>query len=69
MRRDFSDYLGEVLALDLMLGAMLEELKTSGELDNTVVILSGDHGIPGVPRGKTNCYDLATRVPMLVRWP
>jgi N-sulfoglucosamine sulfohydrolase len=69
VRRDFSDYLGEVLALDLMLGAMLEELETSGELDNTVVILSGDHGIPGVPRGKTNCYDLATRVPLLVRWP
>jgi len=69
VRRDFSDYLGEVLALDLMLGAMLEELKNSGELDNTVVILTGDHGIPGIPRGKTNCYDLATRVPMLVRWP
>ena len=69
VRRDFADYLGEVLALDLMLGIMLEELEKAGELDNTVVILSGDHGIPGVPRGKTNCYDLATRVPMLVRWP
>ena len=69
VRRDFSDYLGEVLALDLMLGAMLDELKSFGELDNTVVILSGDHGIPGVPRGKTNCYDLATRVPLMVRWP
>ncbi len=69
VRRDFSDYLGEVLALDLMLGTMLEELEASGELDNTVVVLSGDHGIPGVPRGKTNCYDLATRVPLLVRWP
>jgi len=69
VRRDFSDYLGEVLALDLMLGTMLEELKASGELDNTVVILSGDHGIPGIPRGKTNCYDLATRVPLVVRWP
>jgi len=69
VRRDFSDYLGEVLALDLMLGAMLEELEKAGELDNTVVILSGDHGPPGVPRGKTTCYDLGTRVPMLVRWP
>lgn len=69
VRRDFSDYLGEVLALDLMLGTMLEELETSGELDNTVVVLSGDHGIPGIPRGKTNCYDLATRVPLMVRWP
>lgn len=64
VRRDFSDYLGEVLALDLMLGAMIDELEDTGELNNTVVIISGDHGIPGVPRGKTNCYDLATRVPL-----
>ncbi|MDB4459297.1 sulfatase, partial [bacterium] len=69
VRRDFSDYLGEVMAADAMLGVMLEELEAAGELDNTVVIVSGDHGIPGVPRGKTNCYDLATRVPLLVRWP
>ncbi|MEM6279422.1 MAG: sulfatase, partial [Verrucomicrobiota bacterium] len=69
IRRDFSDYLGEVQGLDLMLGAMIKELEAAGELDNTVIMLSGDHGIPGVPRGKTNCYDLATRVPMIVRWP
>jgi uncharacterized sulfatase len=48
---------------------MLDELEASGELDNTIIVLSGDHGIPGIPRGKTNCYDLATQVPLLVRWP
>jgi uncharacterized sulfatase len=69
VRRDFSDYLGEVMAADAMLGVMLDELEKAGELNNTLVIVSGDHGIPGVPRGKTNCYDLATRVPLLVRWP
>ena len=60
VRRDFSDYLGEVMAADAMLGVMLDELEKAGELNNTLVIVSGDHGIPGVPRGKTNCYDLAT---------
>ncbi len=69
IRRDFSDYLGEVQAADAMLGVMLDELETAGELDNTLVIVSGDHGIPGVPRGKTTCYDLGTRVPLLLRWP
>lgn len=69
VRRDFADYLGEVLALDLMLGVMLEELEKAGELDDTLVILSGDHGIPGVPRGKTNCYDFAIQAPLLMRWP
>ena len=69
VRRDFSDYLGEIQALDAMLGVMLEELESSGQLDNTVIVLSGDHGIPGIPRGKTNCYDLAIRAPLMVRYP
>ena len=69
VRRDFADYLGEVMAADAMLGVMIGELEQAGQLDNTIIIVSGDHGIPGVPRGKTNCYDLATRVSMLVRWP
>jgi len=69
VRRDFSDYLGEVQAADAMLGVMLEELEAAGELDDTLVILSGDNGIPGIPRGKTNCYDLSVRAPLLARWP
>ncbi len=69
IRRDFSDYLGEIEALDVMLGVMLTELEASGQLDNTIIVLSGDHGIPGVPRGKTNCYDLAIRAPLMIRYP
>lgn len=69
VRRDFADYLGEVQAADAMLGVMIEELEAAGELDNTVVILTGDNGIPGIPRGKTGCYDLSVRAPLLVRWP
>jgi len=68
-RRDFADYLGEVQAADAMLGVMLDELEAAGELDKTLVILSGDNGIPGIPRGKTNCYDLSVRAPLLARWP
>ncbi len=69
VRRDFADYLGEVQAADAMLGVMLEELAAAGELDNTIIILSGDNGIPGIPRGKTNCYDLSVRAPLMVQWP
>ncbi len=69
VRRDFADYLGEVQAADAMLGVMLDELEKAGQLDNTLVILSGDNGIPGIPRGKTNCYDLSVRAPMMARLP
>ena len=46
-----------MLALDLMLGAMLDELEASGELGNTVIV-PGDHGIPGIPVGRRTAMTL-----------
>ena len=68
VREDFCDYLGEVLALDAVLERFMEKLENLGELDNTVIVMSGDHGIPGFPRGKCNLYNLGTEVSLLVRW-
>ena len=68
VREDFCDYLGEVLALDAVFGRFIKKLEAMGELDNTVIIVSGDHGIPGFPRGKTNLYNLGTEVSLLVMW-
>ncbi len=67
-RADFADTLGEVLALDLEVGWMLDELQKAGALDNTMVVLTGDNGV-NMPRGKTHCYDLAVRAPLMIRWP
>lgn len=69
VRGDFCDYLGEVQAFDAGLGVLLDELARRGLTENTIVVVSGDHGIPGMPRGKCNLYDLGTRVPLVVRWP
>ena len=69
VREDVADYLGEVQAFDAGLGALLNELEKTGEADNTLVIVSGDHGIPGMPAGKCNLYDLGTRVSLAVSWP
>jgi uncharacterized sulfatase len=69
VREDICDYLGEVLAVDAGLGVLLDELEKIGELDNTLVVVSGDHGIPGIPRGKCNLYDIGTEVALLARWP
>lgn len=69
IREDFADYLGEVQAVDAGVGIILEELERAGELDNTVIVISGDHGIPGFPRGKCNLYDIGTQVAFAVRWP
>ena len=69
VREDFVDYLGECQALDAGLGVIIERLEAAGELDNTLIVVSGDHGIPGFPRAKCNLYGLGTEVSLAVRWP
>ena len=69
VREDFADYLGEVMAFDAGLGVLLDALRDTGELDNTIVVVSGDHGAPGFPNGKCNLYDFGTHVPLAIRWP
>ena len=69
VRQDFADYLGEIMAFDAALGVLLDELETRGELGNTVIAVSGDHGAPGFPRGKCNLYDFGVAVPLAVAGP
>jgi N-sulfoglucosamine sulfohydrolase len=69
IREDVADYLGECMAFDAGLGVLLDRLEEIGELDNTLVVVSGDHGIPGFPRGKCNLYDIGCEVALAARWP
>lgn len=69
IREDISDYLGECLAVDAGLGILLNQLEKIGELDNTLIVVSGDHGIPGFPRAKCNLYNIGCEVALAARWP
>jgi len=69
VREDLADYLGEVQAFDAGLGVLIEELERLGELDNTLIAVSGDHGAPGFPNGKCNLYDFGVAVPLAIRFP
>jgi arylsulfatase A-like enzyme len=68
VRGDIADYFFEVQRFDRDVGAALEKLERMGELENTIVVITGDHGWP-FPRGKGNLYDSGSRVPLAVRWP
>ncbi len=68
IREDFADYLGEIQAFDAGLGVLLEEIERTGEADRTLIVVSGDHGIPGFPRAKCNLYDFGVAVPLAVAW-
>ncbi len=69
IREDVADYLGESQAYDSYIGILLKRLEELGELERTVIVISGDHGMPGVPGGKCNLYDFGTSVALVARWP
>jgi N-sulfoglucosamine sulfohydrolase len=69
VREDVADYLGEVQAWDAYIGLLLKKLEETGELENTLIVVSGDHGMPGVTNGKCNLYDFGTGVAMVARLP
>jgi len=69
IREDLADYLGETQAFDAEVGVLLDELKKSGEYDNTLIVVSGDHGPPGFPHGKCNLYDFGTQVALAIAGP
>jgi hypothetical protein len=50
------------------MGAMIKLLEESDQLDNTLVVLTGDNGMP-FPRCKANLYNYGAHQPLAVRWP
>lgn len=67
-RGEILDYGLEIEHADNHLARAIATLKAAGELDNTLIIVTSDHGNP-LPRSKCNLYDGGTRVPFAVRWP
>ena len=68
VREDVLDYYAAVERFDREVGEMLDLLQKAGQLDNTLVVMSGDNGWP-FPRCKSNVCDGGTRQPLAVRWP
>lgn len=61
------DYADEISHFDNHLGKMLARLEAEGELDNTLIIMTADNGMP-MPRAKGNGYDHGVHVPLVIRW-
>jgi N-sulfoglucosamine sulfohydrolase len=68
VRSDLLDYALEVEWVDQHLGRVLKTLEDAGELDNTLLVLTSDHGMP-FPRVKGQIYEDSFHIPMVVRWP
>jgi len=68
VRHDILDYALEVEHTDNHLAKMLADLEARGQLDNTIVIVTSDHGMP-FPRVKGYAYHDSNHVPLAIRWP
>ncbi|MEJ7827010.1 MAG: sulfatase [Segetibacter sp.] len=67
VRNDMLDYAYEVEYFDQHLGTMLDILEKRGELENTIVVVTSDNGMP-FPRTKGHVYEFANHLPLAIMW-
>jgi N-sulfoglucosamine sulfohydrolase len=67
-RREVAEYYEAANRLDQGVGFMLELLRETKQIDNTLVIFLSDNGMP-FPNAKTGAYDAGVHLPLLVRVP
>lgn len=68
VRRDIARQYDNLHFAERELGRLLDELEQDGLVENTVVVVTSDHG-DGLPRAKRSLYDSGLRVPLMVRLP
>ncbi len=68
IRTDMLDYAFELKYFDDHLGKMLAALEARGELDNTIVVVTADNGMP-FPRCKGQAYGVSNHLPLAIMWP
>jgi len=73
LERDIANYDAEIHFADQEMGKLLDALAKAGRLDDTLVIVAGDHGEGLMDHGwmlhGLQIYEEAVRVPLVFRWP
>ena len=72
VQREFAIYLAMVAHIDARIGRLLALLEKQGELENTLIVFTSDHGLSMGEKGlmgKQNLYEASWRVPMIVSGP
>lgn len=68
VRSDIEDYALEIEWFDTQLGKMIDFLRQKGELDNTLIVVTSDNGMP-FPSAKANLLEYGWHVPLAISWP
>jgi arylsulfatase A-like enzyme len=72
MRRRQEAYYAQITFVDQQVGRVLDALEEIGQLDNTLIIFTSDHGEMLGDHGshqKAQPYDSCSRIPFIVRYP
>ena len=67
IRNDLLDYAYEIEYFDQHLGRMLATLESSSQLDNTMIVVTADNGMP-FPRIKGQEYEMSNHLPLAIMW-
>jgi arylsulfatase A-like enzyme len=66
-------YDGEIRYTDTTIGLLLSAFKSAGRLDNTIVVITADHGEEFLEHGrkghKQTLYQEVLKVPLIISWP
>ncbi len=72
-RWEISSYDGEIAFTDAQIGRLMEKLAALGLADNTLVVITADHGEGlwqhGYQYHGAQIYEESVHVPLLMRWP
>jgi arylsulfatase A-like enzyme len=68
IRNDMLDYAFEIEHFDNHLGRMLKTLQERGQLENTLIVVTADNGMP-FPRIKGQEYEMSNHLPLAIMWP
>ena len=68
VRQDLADYFRFVTRFDSFVGTVLEELEVAGRLDDTLIVLLSDHGMP-FPGAKASPFEAGHKCPLIVAHP
>ena len=68
VRTDMLDYAFEIEHFDTHLGRMIASLEKRGMLENTIIVVTADNGMP-FPRCKAQEYPSSCHLPLAIMWP
>lgn len=71
-RRDIKNYYASITGVDAQIGRIIQALKDRNLFDNTIVLVTADHGNCLGKHGehsKNNVFEPSLRIPFIISWP